>query len=140
MGEYRDIDIHVNLKGHVMSKSVRNDVNSVQFEANRIIQNYVERYRILGWRAEGPTDFLSLFEDSRLTYKTASVTRKTRFISAKITFYRESSVPSLEHSFSLSVAAPAHVKRGGVPLWLVLVIVVAAVALYAVITQVIFKL
>lgn len=70
MGEFRDIDIHLNLKAHsrMMSKPVRSDLNSVRFEANKIIQNCIERYQIQGWRTQGPIDFLSLLEDSRLTY------------------------------------------------------------------------
>jgi hypothetical protein len=142
MGEFRDIDIHLNLKAHsrMMSKPVRTDLNSVRLEANRIIQNYIERCQVKGWRTEGPTDFWSLLEDSRLTYKTAYISGTTRFIMARVTFYRESNVASSGISVPLSLAAPAPVTRSGIPLWLVILIVVAAVGLYAVITQVIFKL
>jgi hypothetical protein len=142
MGEFRDIDIHLNLKAHsrVPSKPVSRDLNSVRFEANKIIQDYVERCQVQGWRTEGPSDFLSLLEDSRLTYKTAYISGTTRFISARVTFYRESNVASSGISIPLSLAAPAPAKTSGIPLWLVILIVVAAVGLYAVITQVIFKL
>jgi hypothetical protein len=137
MGEFRDIDIHLNLKTHsrVMSKPVRSDLNSVRFEANKIIQNYIERCQVQGWRIEGPTDFLSLLEDSRLTYKTAYISGTTRFISARVTFYRESNVASSGISIPLSLAVPAPVKRSGIPVWLVILIVVAAVGIFAAITR-----
>ena len=72
MGEYRDIDIYLNLKSHSpkRSKSLQVDVNSVRFEANRIIQNYIDRCQVQGWRVEGPTDFLSLYDECRLKYRT----------------------------------------------------------------------
>jgi hypothetical protein len=137
MGEFRDIDIHLNLKAHsrAMSKPVRTDLNSVRFEANKIIQNYIERCQVQGWRTEGPTDFLSLLEDSRLTCKTAYISGTTRFISARVTFYRESNVASSGISIPLGLAVPAPVKRSGVPVWLVILIVVAAVAIFAVVTR-----
>jgi hypothetical protein len=142
MGEFRDIDIQLDLKAHsrILSKPVRSDLNSVRFEANKIIQSYIERCQVQGWRTEGPTDFLSLLQDSRLTYKTAYIPGTTRFMSARVTFYRESSLPGSGISIPLSLAVPTPVKRSGIPLWLVILIVVAAVGLYAVITQVIFKL
>jgi hypothetical protein len=137
MGEFRDIDIHLNLKAHsrMMSKPVRTDLNSVRFEANKIIQNYVERCQVQGWRTQGPTDFLSLLQDSRLTYKTAYISGTTRVISARVTFYRESNLASSGISIPLSLAVPAPVQRSGVPLWLVILIVVAAVGILAVITR-----
>jgi hypothetical protein len=137
MGEFRDIDIHLNLKAQsrMMSKPVRTDLNSVRLEANKIIQNYIERCQVQGWRAEGPTDFLSLLEDSRLTYKTAYVSGTTRFISARVTFYRELNVASSGVSMPLSLVVPTPVKRTGVPVWLVILIVVAAVAIFAAITR-----
>jgi hypothetical protein len=141
MGEFRDIDIHLDLKAHsrMKSKTVRSDLNSVRFEANKIIQNYIDRCQVQGWRTEGPTDFLSLLQDSRLTYKTAYISGTTHFMSARVTFYRESNVASSGTSIPLSLAVHAPVKKSGIPLWLVILIVVAAVGLYAVITQVIFK-
>jgi hypothetical protein len=142
MGEFRDIDINLNLKAHsrMMSKPVRSDLNSVRFEANKIIQNCIESYQVQGWRTEGPTDFMSLLENRRLCYKTAHISGTTRFLSARVTFYKESNVASSGISIPLSMAVPVRVKRGGIPWWLVMIIVVAAVALYAVVTQVIFKL
>jgi hypothetical protein len=134
MGEYRDIDIYLNLRSHSpnRSKSLQIDVNSVRFEANRIIQNYIDRCVAQGWRPEGPTDFLSLYDDSRLTYRTLPASRKTRFVSARVTFFRDSNEPSSGQPFPVNLTV-----RKGVPLWLVLVIVTAAVILYAVLSQVI---
>jgi hypothetical protein len=119
----------------MMSKPVRTDLNSVRFEANKIIQNYIERCQVQGWRTEGPTDFLSLLQDSRLIYKTAYISGTTRFISARVTFYRESNVMSSGISIPLSLAVPVPVKRSGIPVWLVILIVVAAVGIFAVITR-----
>jgi hypothetical protein len=134
MGEYRDIEISLNLKSHSpkRSKSLQVDVNSVRFEANRIIQNYIDICQDQGWRAEGPTDFLSLYDHSRLTYQTPLASRQTRFVSARVTFFRDSNELGSGQPFPVNLT----VKKG-VPLWLVLVIVVAAVVLYAVLTQVI---
>ena len=134
MGEYRDIDIYLNLKSHspTRSKSLQADVSSVRFEANRIIQKYIDRCGAQGWRAEGPTDFLSLYNDCRLTYRTPPASRKTRFVSARVTFCRESNDLGAGQPFPVNLTV-----RQGVPLWLVLVIVTAAVILYAVVTQVI---
>jgi hypothetical protein len=134
MGVYRDIDISLNLKSHApkRSKSLQVDVNSVRFEANRIIQNYIDLCQVQGWRAEGPTDFLGLFDDSRLTYQTPLASRRTRFISARVTFYRDSNELSSGQPFPVNLTV-----RKGVPLWLVLVIVIAVVILTAVLMQVI---
>jgi hypothetical protein len=134
MGVYRDIDISLNLKSHApkRSKSLQVDANSVRFEANRIIQNYIDLCQVQGWRAEGPTDFLSLYDESRLTYQTPLASRQTRFISARVTFYRDSNELSSGQPFPVNLTV-----RKGVPLWLVLVIVIAAVILTAVLMQVI---
>jgi hypothetical protein len=134
MGVYRDIDISLNLKSHApkRSKSLQVDVNSVRFEANRIIQNYIDRCQVQGWRVEGPTDFLSLYDESRLTYQTPLASRQTRFISARVTFYRDSNELSSGQPFPVNLTV-----RKGIPLWLVLVIVIAAVILTAVLMQVI---
>jgi hypothetical protein len=141
MGEFRDIDIHLNLKGCSpgLSTSVRSDIDSVRFEANRIIQTNVERYRLQGWRTESSADFLSLFEERRLIYRTATVTKPARFISARVTLYRDSNLDNSEQVFTGSFTVSTRVKNVRVPLWLVFIIVVAAVALYAVITQLILK-
>jgi hypothetical protein len=141
MGQYRDIDIHLDLKGRSpgRSPSVRSDVDSLKFEANRIIQNNIERYQVQGWRTEGPADFLSLFEESRLRYRSASDTRPARFISARVRLYRDANLDKSGHVFTGSFTVSARVKNVRVPLWLVIIIVVAAVVLYAVITQVILK-
>jgi hypothetical protein len=134
MGEYRDIDIYLNLKSHVpnRSRSLQIDVNSVKFEANRIIQNYIESCQVQGWRAEGPTDFLSLYDDCRLKYRAPLASRRTRFVSARVTFYRDSNELSPGQPFPVNLTV-----RKGVPLWLVLIIVVAAVILSEVLTQLI---
>ena len=141
MGRYRDIDIHLNLKGRSPgpSISVRNDVDSLKFEANRIIQNNIEHYRVQGWRTEGPADFQSLFEERRLRYRSASGTKPARFISARVRLYRDANLDKSEDVFTGSFTVSARVKNVRIPLWLVIIIVVAAVALYAVITQLILK-
>ena len=141
MSEFRDIDIHLNLKGCSpgLSTSVRSDIDSVRFEANSIIQSNIERYRLQGWRTESSADFLSLFEERRLIYRTATVTKPARFISARVTLYRDSNLDNSEQVLTGSFTVSARVKNVRVPLWLVFIIVVAAVALYAVITQLILK-
>jgi hypothetical protein len=141
MGRYRDIDIHLNLKGCSpgLSTTVRSDVSSLSIEANRIIQTYVERYRLQGWRTEGPTDFLTLFEERRLTYRPASLSKPARFVSARVTLCKDSNIDNSEQVFTGTFTVSARVKNVRVPLWLVFVIVVAAVALYAVITQLVLK-
>jgi hypothetical protein len=141
MGRYRDIDVHLDLKGSSpgLSTSVRSDVDSLSIEANRIIQSYVERYQLQGWRTEGSTDFLSLFEERRLTYRAASVSKPTRFMSARVTLCKDSNLDHSEQVYTGSFTVSARVKKVRVPLWLVIVLMVAAVALYAVITQLILK-
>ena len=141
MGRYRDIDIHLNLKGCSpgLSTSVRSDVDSLSIEANRIIQSYIERYQLQGWRTEGSTDFLSLFEERRLTYRAASVSKPARFMSARVTLCKDANLDHSEHVYTGSFTVSARVKKVRVPLWLVIVLMVAAVALYAVITQLILK-
>ena len=119
MGRYRDIDIHLNLKGCSpgLSPSVRSDVDSLSFEANRIIQGYIERYQLQGWRTEGSTDFLSLFEERRLTYRAASVSKPARFISARVTLCKDANRDNSEQIFSGSFTVSARVKRSqGSPL------------------------
>jgi hypothetical protein len=141
MNRYRDLDIHLDLKGHSpgLSTSVNSDVDSLSVEANRIIQSYIERYRLQGWRTEGPTDFRSLFEESRLTYRAASVSKPARFISARVTLRKDANLDNSEQVLTGSFTVSARMKKVRVPLWLVFVIVVAAVALYAVITQLVLK-
>ena len=141
MDRYRDIDIHLDLRGSSpgLSTSVKGDVDSLSFEANKIIQRYIDNYRLQGWQTEGPTDFQSLFEERRLIYRAASVSKPARFISARVTLCKDLNLDTSEQIFTGSFTESSRMKNVRVPLWLVFVIVVATVALYAVITQLILK-
>jgi hypothetical protein len=87
---YEDVDIPLHIKGRSTGShiSVQTDAISVRGEANWVIRAYIEERRAQGWRTEGPTEFLNLFENSRVVYKTNWLTGASTFISAKVTFYR----------------------------------------------------
>jgi hypothetical protein len=87
---YQDIDISLRIKGRTAGSqiSVRTDALSVRGEANWLIRAAIEERRAQGWRTEGPTEFLDLLENSRVSYKTSWLTGASTFLSARVTFYR----------------------------------------------------
>jgi hypothetical protein len=87
---YEDAEIPLNIKGRSKGShiNVQTEAISVRDEANFVIRAYIAERRARGWRTEGPTEFIQLFEESRLKYKTSWLTGTATFISARVTFYR----------------------------------------------------